>query len=48
MSKCEAEKKKEQKKPDPACVGCPYGRNNEFCFPCMKKILGRDDIPANA
>ena len=39
---------KEKKKCDPACVDCPYGRNHEFCFPCMKKILGRKDIPANA
>lgn len=37
-----------KKQIDPACIGCPYGKHHEFCFPCMKKILGREDIPANA
>ena len=25
----------------PLCNGCPYGRAHEFCFPCMKYILGQ-------
>lgn len=23
------------------CVGCPYKQSNDYCFPCMKKILGK-------
>lgn len=25
----------------PLCNGCPYGRAHEFCFPCLKYILGQ-------
>ncbi len=25
------------------CSGCPYGRPEGYCFPCMKKILGRTE-----
>lgn len=21
------------------CVGCPYGKNSTYCFPCMKDLL---------
>ncbi|MBD8917828.1 MAG: hypothetical protein EGR90_05570 [Lachnospiraceae bacterium] len=34
-------KPKEQKKLSKKCVGYPYGNENGYCFPCMKKILGK-------
>ena len=36
--------KEEPKKAPSPCDGCPYGRGHEFCFPCMKKILGQGGI----
>ena len=33
-------KKKEQKLPT-ECVGCPYYRGNGYCFPCMRKLIGK-------
>ena len=35
-NKCYREKKIPEK-----CVGCPYKQSNDYCFPCMKKILGK-------
>lgn len=37
---------KEEKKPvtnkkASECDGCPYNSGNGYCFPCMKKILGK-------
>lgn len=29
---------KEQK--NSKCVGCPYHQSEQYCFPCMKEILG--------
>lgn len=29
-------------KPHPLCIGCPYGRAHEFCFSCMKYLLGQE------
>ena len=23
------------------CFGCPYRQSEKYCFPCMKKILGK-------
>ena len=23
------------------CVGCPYGKNSRYCFPCMRDLLGK-------
>ena len=41
-NKCYREKKKpEIKKPVSECDGCPYNKGNGYCFPCMKKILGK-------
>ena len=37
--------KESEKTPTP-CIDCPYGRTYEFCFPCMKDILGREGIKA--
>lgn len=28
------------------CKNCPYGRNHEFCFPCLKDLLGQEGIKA--
>lgn len=40
--KCYREKKKtEIKKPVSECDGCPYNKGNGYCFPCMRKILGK-------
>ncbi len=25
------------------CSGCPYRRSEGYCFPCMKKVLGRTE-----
>lgn len=33
-------KKKEISIPD-ECVGCPYYQGNGYCFPCMRKLLGK-------
>ena len=24
------------------CTNCPYRQNERYCFPCMKKILGKE------
>lgn len=32
-----------EKAPSP-CVGCPYGRHHEICFPCWKKLLGQGGV----
>ena len=32
---CNAYKPKDSK-----CIGCPYGKDNLYCFPCMKDLLG--------
>ena len=32
---CNAYKQKDSK-----CIGCPYGKDNLYCFPCMKDLLG--------
>lgn len=34
-------KKNGANKPRSLCLGCPYGKHHEFCFPCMKHILGQ-------
>lgn len=26
----------------PLCVGCPYGREHEICFPCWRYLLGQE------
>lgn len=40
---------REEKKPeitevekDSKCFECPYRQSEQYCFPCMKKILGKD------
>ena len=41
-NKCYREKKKpEIKKTASECDGCPYNKGSGYCFPCMKKILGK-------
>lgn len=37
---CKPSKKKEQKFPT-ECVGCPYYHGNGYCFPCMRKLIGK-------
>lgn len=37
---CKSSKKKEQKLPT-ECVGCPYYQGNGYCFPCMRKLIGK-------
>mgnify|MGYP000009431882 FL=1 len=37
---CKPSKKKEQKFPT-ECVGCPYYQGNGYCFPCMRKLIGK-------
>ena len=32
---CNAYKPKDSK-----CIGCPYGKDSLYCFPCMKDLLG--------
>lgn len=43
--KCVREESKpeitEQDKED-MCFGCPYKQSEQYCFPCMRKILRRD------
>lgn len=26
------------------CYGCPYKKQEGYCFPCMKRILGKDGM----
>mgnify|MGYP007004243707 FL=1 len=41
-NKCYREKKKtEIKKLASECDRCPYNNGSGYCFPCMKKILGK-------
>ena len=37
---CKPSKKKEQNLPA-ECVGCPYYQGNGYCFPCMRKLIGK-------
>lgn len=38
---CKENRKNVEKKAIPEeCVGCPYKQSNDYCFPCMKEILG--------
>lgn len=30
----------EYKPKDSKCIGCPYGKDSLYCFPCMKDLLG--------
>ena len=30
----------EYKPKDRKCIGCPYGKDSLYCFPCMKDLLG--------
>lgn len=39
---CKKEMKKQKELPE-ACIGCPYNQGNGYCFPCMKKILSKED-----
>lgn len=39
--KCGAGKQKQEEHKDSKCIGCPYGKNSKYCFPCMKDILGK-------
>lgn len=43
INKCCKENQKivEKKEIPDKCVGCPYKQSNDYCFPCMKDILGR-------
>jgi len=25
------------------CVGCPYRQSELYCFPCMRKLLGKEE-----
>lgn len=43
VNKCHSRELESKKTPVP-CVGCPYGRNHEFCFPCMKDLLSQKGI----
>lgn len=36
----EVQTKTAEQKPKSMCVGCPYRQSEQYCFPCMKKILG--------
>lgn len=36
---------KEQRDRD--CEACPYRQEQDYCFPCMKKILGRNKKASN-
>lgn len=39
---CYKEKKKPiEEKAKSEYHGCPYGQGKNYCFPCMKKILGK-------
>lgn len=41
-SKCYKEKKEPVvEKPVNECKICPYNKGEGYCFPCMKKILGK-------
>lgn len=41
-SSCYKEKKKtEVEMPKSECDDCPYKQGEGYCFPCMKKILGK-------
>lgn len=42
IKQCYKEKKKPiEEKTKSECDGCPYGQGKNYCFPCMKKILGK-------
>lgn len=28
------------------CFGCPYRQSDRYCFPCMRKLLGRAEETA--
>lgn len=36
----EVQTKPAEQKLKSMCVGCPYRQSEQYCFPCMKKILG--------
>lgn len=38
---CEVKEDVADDKLHPLCYGCPYGRVQEFCFPCWKYLLGQ-------
>jgi hypothetical protein len=37
---CKPEEKKQIEMPK-QCKGCPYYQGNGYCFPCMRKLIGR-------
>lgn len=39
--KCYKETKAVVKNPPSECDNCPYNKGDGYCFPCMKKILGK-------
>ena len=39
--KCGSGKQKTEKQQESICVGCPYGKNSRYCFPCMRDLLGK-------
>ena len=40
-SKCYKETKAVVKNHPSECDKCPYNKGDGYCFPCMKKILGK-------
>lgn len=40
-SKCYKETKAVVKNHPSECDNCPYNKGDGYCFPCMKKILGK-------
>lgn len=37
----EQEKAALEEKKKSKCYGCPYGRGRDYCFPCMRELLGK-------
>lgn len=35
------QKAAQEEKKNSECYGCPYGKGKDYCFPCMKKLLGK-------
>lgn len=35
------QKAAQEEKKNSDCYDCPYGKGKDYCFPCMKKIMGK-------
>jgi len=41
--KNEVQEKRPKQEVNSMCVGCPYRQSELYCFPCMKRLIGKDE-----